>query len=209
MKTTSRKLHLLLVMVGCLCLLLIIRAPLALAGNQVFVSTTLLQATCDFHIESHGVDVTNLSLGNVDSSLLVINGAMGIYHPLQLVFSECGLPASGLMPAVRLTGTQAKAEDVPGSNKYMFRNEGADGGSSKGYFIFIADNTSASWPGITGTETGVYGYGDYIPVGKVGESGQGARKTFYLGVGCGGNCTAQDTFGGTVKANFVFSFTYR
>lgn len=183
------------------------------ANNEVTVSTEVLEGTCAVSITHAGAPVVALSLGNIQSSQLATVNAMAGFEPVELVLSSCGLGGAAKTPAVSLAGSpQATTTDVPGANDYTFRNAGTAGGTSHGYFIFVANTTNATWAPVAtnGAGNGVFGRTTRdIIMAAAGATAEGVSKTVYLGVGCASNCVTATTYGGTVKANMVFSFLYK
>lgn len=183
------------------------------ANNEVTVSTEVLEGTCAVSIKHAGAPVVALSLGNIQSNQLVTNGAMAGFEPVELALSSCGLGGASKTPTVSLDSSDfAVANDVPGANSWTLRGVGTAGGSSHGYFIFVANTPTGVWaPYGAGTPNGVFGRGTPIPMAAAGATAEGVSKMVYLGVGCGnsGNCVSSTTYGGTVKANLVFSFLYK
>lgn len=179
--------------------------------NEVTVNTDIIEGTCAVSITNAGSAVATLSLGTIKSSQLTTVGAMAGFTPVELRLSGCGLAGGNKAPAVDLDQSSfAQQEDVEGADNYMFRNPGAGGGDSHGYFIFVANTAVVQWDpvNVNGIGDGVYGKSLPIPMAGAGAA-EGARKTVYLGVGCGNNCVSPETYGGSVKANLVFSFLYK
>ncbi|MCT4737212.1 hypothetical protein [Raoultella ornithinolytica] len=188
-------------------------AETASAANDTTISSDILQGSCTLTIQNAGTGapIASFSLGKYESADLNTTGAMVGFKPVKLALSGCGSGGGALTPKVELKGTQAQITDVASANIYTFRNAGADGGDSHGYFIFVANSTTAKWNPVsqTGSGDGVWGTGMYIPMAAAGTSGEGASKTLYLGVGCYSDCLASGTYAGTVKASLVFEFAYK
>lgn len=184
----------------------------ALAGD-VTISTNITRGTCTLDIQdgTTNTSITSFSLGTFESADLNNNGAQVGFKPVKLTLSKCGVGGGGLTPKVELKGKQALDSDVASANSYTFRNAGADGGDSHGYFIFVANSTTPKWDPVSaaGTGDGVWGVGDFIPMAAAGNSGEGASKSLYLGVGCNNDCQRSTTYAGSVKASLVFEFAYQ
>ena len=182
----------------------------AIGNNEVTVTTDITEGTCAVSVTQSGTTVATLSLGPIESSQLTANGAMAGFTPVELTLSTCGLAGASRAPFVSLDDSDlADSTDVPGANAFMFRSPGTAGGDSHGYFIFVANTAVAKWTPVSGGQgDGVYGKGYPIPMAAAGAA-EGARKTVYLGVGCGSFCVSSTTYGGSVKAKLTFSFLYK
>ncbi|MNN45730.1 hypothetical protein D3C81_1600770 [compost metagenome] len=183
--------------------------PALALNNSVTLSTHIDQGTCTFHFEQNGKTVSDLPLGTFASVALDSNNSLSGVTQVDVVLDSCGLGSTGAAkPSVQITQGQALVADVPGASKYTFRDAGEQAGNtSKGYFVFIAGSATPAWPPTGNAD--FYGQGDVIPVAAGGASGAGARKSLWLGVGCGQNCTGSATLAGSLLAHPVFTFLYQ
>lgn len=196
---------------GVAGLFLLAWGSLANAGNDVTVNTSIIQGACAVSVMNNGVPVSELLLGDIASSQLTNKTPMAGFTPVTLRLSACGLADAGQAPFVKLDESSfAQQTDVPYADDSMFRKAGAAGGTSLGYFIFVANTTEPVWAPVndSGLGDGVYGKAKPIPMGGAGAA-EGATKTVFLGVGCGAQCQSETTHGGSVLASLVFTFLYK
>lgn len=197
----------------------------ATAGNSVEFQATIVQKSCTIEFRD-GATATSpvipgaFQLLDADSSQLTrcVSGSQGCFgptKPVTLTLKGCGLGQTGKTPKVTLMGTQAQPADVTGPNQFMLRDAGIAGGTSREYFVVVAGKAVPRWSG----NPDLYGVGDVVLGSSVNEgsattadsSGNGAFRTLYLGVSCGGftNCNLPTRLAGSLTASLTFDFAYK
>ncbi|ELV2842059.1 hypothetical protein QNZ47_000767 [Enterobacter cloacae] len=194
----------------------------ACATDTLTMTATMLQGSCNISFTqgetTSGTPITStLTLPAAKSedmttacsaggtSCLDVNNVT----PVTVSLTGCGLGQAGTTPAVSVTGPGIQPADAlgpTGGPAYLFRDGGANGGTSVGYGIALGRAQSMNW-----SDSGLYRVGDDITLtnAAAGSSGEGAYGTLWLVVSCGVGCDDAGLRAGSLNANLQFSFRYK